>query len=390
MGPRILVAEDDAQQGAVIQAALTLRGYTVDLVTNGFEAVRRLRSGKYQVALLDYHLPDVDGLSAARLLGDLLRVEDRPRLIALTATPEDLRERQAMLGDASFNTLLSKAEGLPALMGAIELNVSAVAERDAAMMEQVHQLSLQSARVLHRRRLRGVLAATPALIMAAGFTVAIIWASGSVQLAAATKGLADQSALVGASTVALVNAVQDAELSQRSFLLTGSQSSHTTFDADAQRVDQMLVSRTSLTSDASPGFDVDGPQKIIEDRLRTLAEEAGRRPLMPGLPSPGGLSADATAQTLTSLREWAASVAVGSQRALRTGLDAIANNLDNVLAILVIGVAYALADGLGRIRRQWCQSKPLELDLDQGATNIVRMASPANPPPRPGAYALDC
>ena len=53
MGPRILVAEDDVQQGALLQAALTKSGYEVDLVANGFEAVQRLRGRKYQVALLD-------------------------------------------------------------------------------------------------------------------------------------------------------------------------------------------------------------------------------------------------------------------------------------------------------------------------------------------------
>ena len=113
-----------------------------------------------------------------------------------------------------------------------------------------------------------MLGTVPSLIMAAGFAIAFVGAYQSIQLATGAGASADRSATVGASTVELVNAVQDAELSQRNFMLTGSQSSRAAFDAVSQRVDQMLISRAPLTADASPGLGADnGPQTLITQRL---------------------------------------------------------------------------------------------------------------------------
>jgi CheY-like chemotaxis protein len=54
MPPRILIAEDDDIQGSVLRAALLRQGYEADVVPDGLQALRRLRTGTYDLALLDY------------------------------------------------------------------------------------------------------------------------------------------------------------------------------------------------------------------------------------------------------------------------------------------------------------------------------------------------
>jgi two-component system OmpR family response regulator len=66
---RILVAEDDVRLGAVLEESLTEAGWQVDLVHDGRAAYDRLLAGgAYDVAMLDWMLPALDGVTVARRL----------------------------------------------------------------------------------------------------------------------------------------------------------------------------------------------------------------------------------------------------------------------------------------------------------------------------------
>lgn len=183
MPQRILIAEDDELQGAALRSALERRGYEVEIVGDGLEAVSRLRTGRYDLALLDYQLPAVDGLVAARLLQDLLHKEDRPRLIALTAAVDGLREREATLGVPTFDTVVSKRDGLPALLTVVEAHLSDAAEAKAATIVQngrkVLREAADRAAVERRWRLLSQLEALPGLATATLSIIALGWVAGS-------------------------------------------------------------------------------------------------------------------------------------------------------------------------------------------------------------------
>jgi len=123
-GPvRVLIVEDDELVRSLLSAALDARKYEVETASNGLEAIFMLEHGHYDVALMDYRLPKIDGLVAAQLVQDLLPRLQRPRFIALTSAPELLRERDAGTASA-FDAIVPKSSDMQYVVAAIERSVS--------------------------------------------------------------------------------------------------------------------------------------------------------------------------------------------------------------------------------------------------------------------------
>ncbi len=114
---RILVAEDNAVNQRVIQGLLRRLGYEPVIVENGLLALEAVRQMPYDLMLLDLHMPEMDGLDAARQVVATVPLESRPRMVALTANafPED---RQACM-DAGMQDFLSKPIQLAELRRAL-------------------------------------------------------------------------------------------------------------------------------------------------------------------------------------------------------------------------------------------------------------------------------
>ncbi|ASM74837.1 MULTISPECIES: response regulator transcription factor [Roseobacteraceae] len=65
---RLLVVEDDATTGAYITRGLREEGHSVELVTNGREALIQATSGTYDVLVVDRMLPEIDGMTLVKTL----------------------------------------------------------------------------------------------------------------------------------------------------------------------------------------------------------------------------------------------------------------------------------------------------------------------------------
>jgi hypothetical protein len=63
---RVLVAEDNAVNQRIIVKMLEALGHEARLVENGVEAVRAVEEGGHDVVLMDFRMPVMDGLEAAR------------------------------------------------------------------------------------------------------------------------------------------------------------------------------------------------------------------------------------------------------------------------------------------------------------------------------------
>jgi DNA-binding response OmpR family regulator len=85
---RILVAEDDAGLGAVLERGLRENGYVVDLVPDGETAAAYLRLQEYAAAVIDWRMPKLSGLD---LVARLRRAGSAVPVLMLTArdTPAD-------------------------------------------------------------------------------------------------------------------------------------------------------------------------------------------------------------------------------------------------------------------------------------------------------------
>ena len=63
---RILIADDEDIVRHVLSMHMTRLGYQVDEVSDGQEAFDAISSGNYDLAILDYRIPKLDGLEVLR------------------------------------------------------------------------------------------------------------------------------------------------------------------------------------------------------------------------------------------------------------------------------------------------------------------------------------
>ena len=94
-----MLAEDDLINQKVILKILQERGYQVDLVDTGLEALKLFEPGKYDVILMDIQMPEMNGLDATQKIREKERDGTRTPIIALTAYAlKGDRERFLALG----------------------------------------------------------------------------------------------------------------------------------------------------------------------------------------------------------------------------------------------------------------------------------------------------
>ena len=88
---RILVADDSESNQLLVVRLLEKRGYRVDVVSNGSEALAVLVQKPYDLLLLDCFMPDMNGYETARRIRSSEPPGQRIPIIALTANvlPED-------------------------------------------------------------------------------------------------------------------------------------------------------------------------------------------------------------------------------------------------------------------------------------------------------------
>ena len=102
---RILVAEDVAINRDLARELLETAGHTVDSVINGVEAVAAVKSGVYDLVLMDVSMPEMDGLTATRLIKNAGPAAATP-IVACTA--HVLPAQVEMFREAGIDAYLRK------------------------------------------------------------------------------------------------------------------------------------------------------------------------------------------------------------------------------------------------------------------------------------------
>ena len=102
----ILLVEDDPGAQELIGALCERAGYAVDVAGDGFLGLRLLSARGHAVALIDYHLPEMDGYALARLMRGIARPGAPIRLVGITADAHGLASRRG--ADGLFDAILAK------------------------------------------------------------------------------------------------------------------------------------------------------------------------------------------------------------------------------------------------------------------------------------------
>ena len=82
---RVLLAEDNEFNCMLIERVLRTLNCEVDLAATGREAVRKFHQGRYDLVLMDCHMPDLDGLEATRQIRAVEGPNRRVPILAVTA-----------------------------------------------------------------------------------------------------------------------------------------------------------------------------------------------------------------------------------------------------------------------------------------------------------------
>jgi len=114
---RVLLADDDEVSLTIMGMRLRALGATVDLVTDGLEAVAAFRAQQYDLFLTDYSMPGLSGADAVRQMRALEASGRRALMIVVTGTVSDPVQRECRLAGA--DVVLNKAQGASAVCGVV-------------------------------------------------------------------------------------------------------------------------------------------------------------------------------------------------------------------------------------------------------------------------------
>jgi PAS domain S-box-containing protein len=283
---RILLAEDNLVNQQVALLTLKQLGYRADVVSNGREALEALRRQPYDVVLMDVEMPQMDGLTATRLIckqwSTHFKVEEgdkespvpktttltqnlkskiqnpnfqRPRIIAMTAYAM-ASDRQKCI-EAGMDDYISKPiqeqELIRVLqqcqLGVVEPRKQPVQERtvdtqnlefqsvlDRGVLQSLHQMAGAKAPTILRRIINNYLEDAPQLLQGIRNAVA---ARDAQALRQSAHTLRSSSANLGAMT--LSNLCKELEMMGSAGTLTDSPIYMTQVEAEYEKVKQALL-----------------------------------------------------------------------------------------------------------------------------------------------------
>ncbi len=103
---KILIAEDNVVNQKVAQRILERIGYRTDVVANGYEAVEVTEKIPYDLIFMDLLMPEMDGITASKIIRKAKSFGKCPKIIAMTANA--MREDKEKCLTAGLDDFISK------------------------------------------------------------------------------------------------------------------------------------------------------------------------------------------------------------------------------------------------------------------------------------------
>ncbi|MGA2518216.1 MAG: response regulator transcription factor [bacterium] len=85
---RILIIQDSPSVNAMLKFRLESGGFSVETVESGEEGVEKTKAHQYELILLDYNLPGMNGSQVCRILREQANTQNTP-IVLISAKDED-------------------------------------------------------------------------------------------------------------------------------------------------------------------------------------------------------------------------------------------------------------------------------------------------------------
>ncbi len=115
--PRVLVVEDNQVAQRIVTRTLEKKNYKVVSAFSGLDAIVQVKSGVFDLILMDLQMPGMDGIEAASAIRQLENGKNIP-VVAFTANTT--AEYRAMCRKAGFNGFLAKPVNTNDLLSTVE------------------------------------------------------------------------------------------------------------------------------------------------------------------------------------------------------------------------------------------------------------------------------
>jgi diguanylate cyclase (GGDEF)-like protein len=138
---RVLVADDDRITRELLASVLRGAGHTVEVVSDGQEAIDRAARGGFDLALLDVVMPRMSGLEACRILKGLTTETFLPVILVTVKTDTASRVDGLKIGADDY---VCKPFDTPELLARIEamLRIKRLHDHVASARERLAKLSI--------------------------------------------------------------------------------------------------------------------------------------------------------------------------------------------------------------------------------------------------------
>lgn len=117
---RVLVVEDNPLNQELVLSYLEDSAYAVTIAQNGREGVDRFERERFAVVLMDWQMPELDGVEATRLIRELERDRGLPRTPIIAVTAHALPgDREACIA-AGMDDYIAKPYTMDTLLDALQ------------------------------------------------------------------------------------------------------------------------------------------------------------------------------------------------------------------------------------------------------------------------------
>lgn len=143
---RILVVEDDPQVASSLKACFEAEAFTVDVASDGEQGLRSAKSVDYDLMILDYVLPELDGMELCRMI----REHGKKAPILMLTVRAETPDKVAAL-DIGADDYLTK----PFSVDELRARVRALMRRPQGIMDDTLKIDDLALDVQRQRIMRG-------------------------------------------------------------------------------------------------------------------------------------------------------------------------------------------------------------------------------------------